>query len=289
MKTWKISDTSHRSLWRFLPSLPRTKPVHYVIAVVSVAIATFVTCKVPFLRPEPPASPSLALFLAAVAITTWYGGMFPGLVATALSILLADYYVFPPFGCFSLNAEQWTRLCMFALLAVLIGSLHTAVEYGKRSLRHSEERLNRALEAAHMGAWDYNLATDEFWWSSNLEQIFGHAPWFFSPTYEGFFGYIHPDDHEFFTHAITNAIQNGMDYEIEHRIIRPDQSIRWINTRGRISYNKSGEAERILGMVIDITDQKTRGGSEGSEVPTIDLCSPASQETCRDALHKGQS
>jgi len=261
-----------RFIWQNLPSPRNTKPAHYICAILSVVAAALITHITPFLHRQAPAGPRLTLFLTAVALTTWYGGMLPGLIATGFSMLVADYFLFPPTFSFQTNSEQGIHLFTFAFLAILMGSLHTAGLNKERSLRNVQQRLRTALESARMGAWDYNMLTDDFWWSDGLEAIFGRAPGVFSQTYEGFFSYIHPDDRDFFTHAITKTIQDGMDYEIEHRIVRPDQSLRWISTRGRVFYGKDGRADRIIGVAVDITDRKNREGTTNSmSSPTVDM------------------
>src|SRR4051794_12422192 len=54
--------------------------------------------------------PLFSLFYVAVLVSSWYGGLGPGLLATALSILLADYYVFPPVGILVFDADTFIRL-----------------------------------------------------------------------------------------------------------------------------------------------------------------------------------
>jgi len=124
-------------------------------------------------------------------------------------------------------------------------------------LRDSEQRLSLAIDSAHLGVWDYNLLTRKFWWSKTLEIIYGRTQGDFPGTYGQFFGCIHFDDQPLFNRAITRTIDEGDDYEIEYRIELPDKSIRWVNTRGRLFFNSNSRAERIVGVVTDITDRKS--------------------------------
>ncbi len=122
-------------------------------------------------------------------------------------------------------------------------------------------RLSRPTWAA----WDHDVATGDFWWSPNLEAIFGRPPGSFSRTFEGFFGYIHPEDQDFVSRAITQTMEQGTDYEIEHRIVRPDGSVKQIHTRGRIFYNQQHEVERMVGLVWELAG--LNGDAEQTKPP----------------------
>ena len=124
------------------------------------------------------------------------------------------------------------------------------------SLRDSEQRLSVAIDSARLGVWDYNLLNRKFWWSKTLETIYGRTNDDFPGTYGQFFGCIHFDDQPLFNRAITRTIDEGNDYEIEFRIQWPDKTVRWVNTRGRLFFNSNSRAERIVGVVTDITDKK---------------------------------
>jgi len=208
------------------------------------------------------------LFLAAVAISAFYGGAKQGLLAISLSVLAGVYFVLTPINSISvLNVEDITRLIVFVLVATLLICLQVARERAEQSLRESEQRLSVALQATKMGVWDANLRRGDFWWSPSLEEIFGRAPGEFSETYEGFYGYVHPEDRDFVSRAVTRTVDEGTDYEIEHRIVRPDGTVRWINTRGRILYGDAGSTDRIVGVAQDITERKLASGNPVASEP----------------------
>ena len=194
---------------------------------------------------------SLFLFLAAVICSARLRGWVSGLLATALSIA-AIYFLNPVHP----TTEDLFGLAVFTLVSLMILSLHAARGRSEMALRASEQRLTLCLDAAHMGVWDYNLLTRKFWWSSSLETIYGRTGNEFPNTYGRFFGFIHFDDQPIFNRAITRTIDEGTDYEVDHRIVLPDLSIRWVNTRGRVFFNQNSRAERIVGIVTDITAKK---------------------------------
>jgi PAS domain-containing protein len=225
----------------------------FLVPVASVVIATVVTLNVHALQNKS----SLLIFLGAVVLSTRVGGWSAGLAATLMSAAAIPYFLLEPISKFSISdPNDLMRLIVFVLVSLMILTLHAARSRAEMNLRASEQRLSLAIDAAHMGVWDYNLLTRKFWWTKTLEQIYGRANKDFASTYGRFFAYIHFDDQPRFNRAITRTIDEGTDYEVDHRIVLPDDSIRWVNTRGRVFFNENNRAERIVGLTIDITAKK---------------------------------
>ncbi|MCP6760173.1 MAG: PAS domain-containing protein [Fischerella sp. CENA71] len=124
------------------------------------------------------------------------------------------------------------------------------------ALKQSEERLRLALKATHMAAWEWNLKTKKIVWFHNLETIFGFKPETFSGNFDTLFKYIHPDDHQKLTCVIGYAFDEYMDYNIHIRLFKTDESICWVEAKGQLLYDETGQATRMLGTVIDITKRK---------------------------------
>jgi PAS domain S-box-containing protein len=215
-------------------------------------------CLLTFALPAFRSNTPLFLFLTAVLISAWFGGWVSGLLATALAMGAAHFVLTPATAALRISSggEAILRWTIFVLIAVMVSSLQAARQRMERRLRHSEQRLSLAIDAAHLGVWDYNLITRHFWWSKTLEVIYGRTRGDFPNTYGQFFGLIHFDDQPLFNRAITRTIDEGTDYEIEHRILMPDRTVRWVNTRGRVFFNQASRAERIVGVVTDITERK---------------------------------
>jgi PAS domain S-box-containing protein len=200
---------------------------------------------------------TLFFFLTAVVFCSWQGGALYGLLVTFLSALLSARFIFQPtHSNLILSPADMVRWGLFVLIALMINSVHAVINKSKAVAQRSEQRLTLAIESAHMGVWDYHLLTHEFWWSKTLQTIYARPAEEFPRTYGRFFSLIHFDDQPLFNRAITRTIDEGTDYEIEHRILLPDKSVRWVNTRGRVIFSKSNRAERIVGVVTDITARK---------------------------------
>lgn len=138
-------------------------------------------------------------------------------------------------------------------IAFAIRALDTRV-----NLERSEERLALALEAAQAGVWDWHLDTDEVIWDESVEALFGLGPGEFEGTYEAFADRVHPDDLSRIEMAISRAIEETSRFESQFRIRRPDGALRWIKAQGDVITDERGEPQRILGVDVDITEQKER-------------------------------
>jgi PAS domain S-box-containing protein len=124
------------------------------------------------------------------------------------------------------------------------------------ALQESEARLNLALDAARMGVWDSDLLTGRLIWSESMEALFGLAPGAFAGTRDAFYELVHPEDREAVRRAVGRAVEAGVDFEVEHRIVRPDGAVRWMASKGQVFRDASGRAVHMLGAVQDITERK---------------------------------
>jgi len=122
-------------------------------------------------------------------------------------------------------------------------------------IRESEERLHLAVEIAELGMWDLNLSTGFTTTSAEHRKILGYSKkdqW----SKVRYMDILHPTDQARVEQAFQNALQTG-NISYEARIIRPDnKQERWIRVNGTTMYDKKHNPVRMLGTVLDITDQK---------------------------------
>ena len=111
------------------------------------------------------------------------------------------------------------------------------------------------LASASGGAWDWDLMQNESWWSNEMYMLWGVEPG--TPMhYENSIAFVHEQDREHVKIAIDRACASDGDYRCEFRIRHPIRGDRWMASRGRVGYGTSGEAARLLGITLDITERK---------------------------------
>lgn len=114
--------------------------------------------------------------------------------------------------------------------------------------------LAQAEEVAHVGAWAWQITTGHLWWSDEVYRIFGRKPQEFPATYEAFLTYVHPDDREMVTESVNAAVERDVPYDILHRAVRVDGTVRYVRERGEVARDGDGNPIRMLGIVLDVTD-----------------------------------
>ena len=117
-------------------------------------------------------------------------------------------------------------------------------------------RLRLALDAGRMGTWRWHLASGQVDWDGRLEEIFGFEPGGFDGTYEAYLARLHPDERDEVQQHVRYAVAEVRPYDIEHRIVWPDGTVRWIQGRGDVTTDAAGTVTGTIGCVADITDRK---------------------------------
>lgn len=126
----------------------------------------------------------------------------------------------------------------------------------ENALREREASLAFAQRVAHMGSWEWDLESGQIQWSDEVYRIWGFVPGMFSPSYEIFIGSIHPDDRELVEKFITAALRNEVVYSIDHRIVLPDGSTRFVHEEAQVFRNEADKVVSVVGTVQDISERK---------------------------------
>ncbi|MDA7818436.1 ATP-binding protein, partial [Sulfurimonas sp.] len=125
------------------------------------------------------------------------------------------------------------------------------------NLALSEERFSLALEGAQDGLWDWNLITDEVYYSDTWKKMFGYELDDIKDSVTEWKDRIHKDDLQKSMRDIQDYLDGKKDiYESEMRIRCKDESYKIILAKGKAIHDESGYVIRILGLHMDITEQK---------------------------------
>ena len=125
------------------------------------------------------------------------------------------------------------------------------------ALRKGEERYVRAATAGKVGVWEWDLSTNAMYVDSNLKELLGFRDDEIRNHLDDWGARVHPDDVEKVMKAADVHLNGEADlYEVEHRMVHKDGSIRWFLARGSALRDADGSALRLVGTDVDITEQK---------------------------------
>jgi len=121
--------------------------------------------------------------------------------------------------------------------------------------RATEERLQLALDAGRMGAWEFNVGTGKVSWSATLEQIHGIPVGSFGGTFADYQSDIHPEDKPRVLATIAQTSKGKGEHHLVYRIVRPDGAVRWLDATGQLFCDAFGNPLRMLGVCSDVTER----------------------------------
>ncbi len=143
-----------------------------------------------------------------------------------------------------------------ATTALILGAVAAQSRRAHERADMSEQRLRMAMAGARVGVWEWNIVTGGIVWSEGLEPLHGLPQGGFVGTYEAYRKFIHPDDLERVESLITKSVETREPYEAEFRVLGPDGVIRWTSARAIVLDDDQGRAARMIGVGIDVTQQK---------------------------------
>jgi PAS domain S-box-containing protein len=224
--------------------------------------------------------PFAAFALSAIALTFWYGGTKPGIVAALLaSIIRYSHWS---------EADAVSRALydlVFVIFAVLMTGVNRArgeleIKVAQRTeeltkankdlsleiaehkraeekLRQSEAYLAEAQRLSHTGSWARVAATGEMrLWSEQCYRVLGFDPRVEQPRFETFLQRVHPDDRARIGEISAAAGRDKIDYETDYRIVLPGGEIRNIHVLAHPVFNPSGDLVEFVGTVMDVTERR---------------------------------
>ena len=142
-----------------------------------------------------------------------------------------------------------------------------ALRRSEMQLRGNRRRLEQAQAIAHMGSWEWDVRANKVTWSPELYRIYGLEPGAFPATYEGYLERVHADDQERVQSTIGRALADHRPFLFEERIVRPDGSIRLLESQGDVQVDGDGNVVRLIGVCHDVTERRAaeRAAREAEE------------------------
>lgn len=126
----------------------------------------------------------------------------------------------------------------------------------EEALRRSESQLSMAQRVAQVGNWELDLFTQARTWSEATFYHWGMDPSQPEPSLAELLPRVHPDDRALFQQSRQQAIETGLDYSLDLRVIHPDGSLRYLELRTEPILNEQGQVVKLVGISLDITHRK---------------------------------
>ena len=116
-----------------------------------------------------------------------------------------------------------------------------------------KEQLSELEKITHMGIWYWDIKTNKITWSDEVFRIFGEEPQSFQPTLELFLSYLSKEEQNKLQNAIDFSIKNNQPYRFDHKVLRKDGKLVYVQESGNTKFNENNEAILMIGNVLDVT------------------------------------
>ena len=203
------------------------------------------------------------LYLLPIAFAAWHAGAGRGLalafVLTGVGTALALYAWESPQSRDEVWLNAGIRALVFGFVAVLVARTarhQRRIDRAEAALRGESSYLALAQEAAEAGAFSRDLRSGEGSWSPEYYRLLGLDPATDPPSLDSFLRVLHPDDRAAFPEKRRAAIERRGRLATEVRVIGVGGEIRWLRLRGRVLVGADGRPERLVGVAINVTEQK---------------------------------
>ena len=197
-----------------------------------------------------------ALLVAVFA--TWAAaegrGPFEGLGLAEQMFTLQAFNASVAFTSFFFAAIVGDRLRARRALEVAAAELEERVEARTAQLTAANDRLAEAQRLAHLGSWEWDVATGAVTWSEEMYRIHGIEPDGEPITFERAIGFAAPEERERIRSNVERALAQRTEVpDIEYRIVRPDGHSRTLHGKARGFLAPDGSVQRMAGTVEDVT------------------------------------
>ena len=112
------------------------------------------------------------------------------------------------------------------------------------------------MRGSNDGLWDWNVLTDEVYYSPRFKELLGYADHEMDNVFASFEGRLHPDDRQETLDAVRVHLQESRPYDVQYRLRTKAGDYRWFRARGLAVRSEDGRATRMAGSITDITEQK---------------------------------
>ena len=155
-----------------------------------------------------------------------------------------------------------TRVTTFAPVYELntltrgINDMAEKLQQEQVKLQQRAIKLTEAQRIAHLGNWEWDVVNNTVTWSDETYRIFGLAPQQSVATFETYIQAVHPDDRQYVENNIRESQELARPYSMEHRILLPDGTVRYVHERIEAVRNDEGRLVKLQGTTQDISERR---------------------------------
>jgi len=221
---------------------------------------------------------SLMLVVVGVGATVRSGRAVCGLVAVACAGWIAAALAVPAPGAPTGGGAGSTvhHAVGLAMAVALAGILHRArrtaeaalreetsgseaarvrLEAAQDELRRSEDLLAGAERLAGLGSWELDVASGRVTWSDQMHELLGVPRGALPPALAAFDAVVHPQDLPAMRRSLRSALQDGREFRVDFRVVRPDGGVRHVQSYGQVHRGPGGAAVVAQGTALDVTER----------------------------------
>lgn len=228
----------------------------------------------------------LLLAFPTVILSSWFLGMWGGVLCALTDVILVDAFLTRPSSQFSItNSREEARMALFLFVSIFLGwairrlaqqrselatqQLHQRLAMANAERRLAEERaaasaatrdreelLQLALRANGMGLWLWDLDQGTVYRSDEMFRMIGCEPDAFGQEPENWFDHVHPEDRPGLVEEFHRLRCAPGDHHRQYRVVWPDGSVHWLESQGKCQTNAAGRVTRIVGVMADVTHRK---------------------------------
>ncbi len=208
------------------------------------------------------------LLLAPFPVLVWIGlrlGVAGASVANLVvggSVVAAAVAGSGPFASVSpatTLALAWVFLAFACITTLVLAVVAEDRAEAIRRLAESERRFAEAQRVAHLGSWEWDVASDALRWSEEMFRIH-RRPRSLGPMDETWLQSVHPDDRERVDRRLENLMRGRAEYSLDHRILTHNGDVRSVHAEAVVVHDEWGRPLRVVGTALDTTDHVAADG-----------------------------